>query len=157
MHAFGIWCGKAERKRKEKVANVLNAIITQPKDMGYKLDQDARALLAKVQADTFNRVEKLFGLAGSKRMHFCECSNNFQFGSWPPKKKFGKLSKRTNRRRIAEVAKHDDPAASDMRSSDFKSHSQPNIEEVISLLMETNLTKSQYLSICKFCTFKSCI
>jgi len=74
-----------------------------------------------------------------------------------PKKNFAECSKRTKRRRIAEVAKHDESAASDMRSSNVQPQNlcnEANIEEVLSLFVEANLTKHQYLLIRLFVNLK---
>lgn len=62
-------------------------------------------------------------------------------------------SKRTKRRRIAQLEEHDESAASSLRSSDFQPNlksSEANIEKVVSLLMDTGLTRHQYLLIREF-------
>lgn len=56
-------------------------------------------------------------------------------------------SKRTKRRRVAEISKLDETSASFLRSSEVRSQqeqSQANVEEVLSLLVEVGLTKHQY-------------
>jgi len=61
-----------------------------------------------------------------------------------PKIDFTESSKTTKRRRIALLEKHDESAASVLRSSDFPpipKSSEPNIEKVLSLLMDTGITK----------------
>lgn len=66
-----------------------------------------------------------------------------------PKIDFADSSKKTKRRRVAEVAKYDESAAAVLRSSDFQSNSlfsEANTDEILSLLMETNLTKHQYFA-----------
>lgn len=71
---------------------------------------------------------------------------------------FSKCSKRTKRRRIANITKLDETAASVLRSSDSQPqivHSMPNVEEVLSLFVETNLTKHQYLLIRSFINSKA--
>lgn len=70
-----------------------------------------------------------------------------------PKIDFAESSKRTKRRRIALLEEHDKSAASILRSSDFQPNlnsSEANIEKVVSLLMDTGLTKHQYLLIREF-------
>ena len=72
------------------------------------------------------------------------------------KKDLAISSKRTKRRRIAEISKNDPSAASVLRSC----NSQPNspevsIEKVKALIVEADLTKNQYLLIRTFINSKT--
>lgn len=81
--------------------------------------------------------------------------NNIERGR--PKLDFSECSRRTKRRRIAEIAEMDESAADCLRfSTEVNSTkiSPASTTEVISLMMETNLTKHQYLLIREFVNTK---
>jgi len=75
-----------------------------------------------------------------------------------PKVDFSESSKRTKRRRIAELSITNESAACDLRSCNFQSNamcSKANIDEVLSLLMEANLSKHQYFLIRSYVNSKT--
>jgi len=74
-----------------------------------------------------------------------------------PKKDFMESSKRTKRRRIAELSKSDESIGSVLRSSN-SSHpmlTEVDVDEVLALFVETNMSKHQYLLIRKFINSKT--
>lgn len=74
-----------------------------------------------------------------------------------PRKMFFESSNRTKRRRIAEISKSNEIVASALRSATVlpEASSKVNIMEVVSLIIETNLSKHQYLTIRNFVNSKS--
>lgn len=74
-----------------------------------------------------------------------------------PKRDFIESSKRTKRRKIAKLSKSDESIACALRSCNLSSpaFSEFSADEVLSILVETGLSKQQYLTIRSFINTKT--
>lgn len=88
------------------------------------------------------------------------CTNVDKKPSLPrdrPRKSFDDCSKRSKRRRLAELAAHDTSTCNSLRNSAESGFSPPDSNAVLSLFVEAKLTKHQYLLIRSFVNEKTAL
>jgi len=173
LHIFNMWCTgngtNAEKMRKlisdvqadienngyiipelseisNKIENLCKTIVTFWKN--YKRTKSA---VIKYQSGWLNTKESI-----SIKRPYCK-SNQIEESAHRgrPKLEFEEASERTKRRRVGQLIKIDESAVSSLRNDDRNQNFLPaDPMEVISLLMETSMTKHQYLLIRNFVNSK---
>ena len=111
----------------------------------------------KIQIEKYNfewlNTKETLKLKASAFSQKINCNDNRR----RPKIDLAVCAKRPKRRRIALLQEHDESDASVLRSSDFqpnlKQH-EANIEKVLSFLVDTGLSKHQYMLMRSFVNFE---
>lgn len=127
-----------------RLENCLN-YICQKKFAYWAKYKRNKSLIVKFQSEWLNTCETILSEPLQAKVSSAERGR--------PKIDFAESSKRTKRRRIGLLENHDESAASVLRLSDtppILKSCEPNIENVLSLLMETGIIKHQYLVIREF-------
>ncbi|XP_054727450.1 uncharacterized protein LOC129237075 [Anastrepha obliqua] len=169
IHIFDLWC-KEKGTNAEKMQGINNLLALNIKSKGYEVNtidlkkciqyickkivafwiqyKRIRSLVVQYQSEWLKTKEFIvLKPTGSAQQIDLSSSRG------RPKMDFVESSKRTKRRRIALLQKHDESAASVLRSSDSQSSlnaTEINIEKVLSLVVDIGLSKHQYLVIRSF-------
>lgn len=174
MHIFSLWCSE-KGTSSEKTQNIIKFVQHGIANKNFTADlneiKKCISYICKKITEFMGKYRRNKSFVAKYQMNWLNTKENFKVkpACFPqenvtsddrgrPKTDFSKCSKRTKRRRIANIAKLDETAASVLRTSDSQPqivHSMPNVEEVLSLFVETNLTKHQYLLIRSFINSKA--
>lgn len=168
LYIFNLWCTK-KGTNAEELQEVITAVQHNIENNGYipdltelmksigyickkivafwtRYDRKKSSVL-QFQCDWLNQKESiLLKCTHNKYQQMVESAHRGR-----PKLDFAESSARTKRRRIAQLTKIDESAVSALRNE----HQMQNVfpadpNEVISLLMETDMSKNQYLLIRNF-------
>lgn len=174
LFIFEIWCSK-EGTKSAKAQQVFEEIV---KYIDFKKEDDHFCELLKCVKYLCKKIDQIW--KENHRMKEKVLTNN---SSWlateevvslletisskkqtqeakkrgRPSAEFSNSSKRTKQRRIARLAETDEAAADalrDLSSEPKHNFSEFNAVEVLALIIETNLTKQQYLNIRSFVNSK---